>query len=577
MNVRTISLIILSVFISSCNDMLDKYPLDTVTETSFWKSEKDLELYVNKFYKCFPDHRKNQYGGGTYTDTNSDNKFLANSTWLNCSRTLPTSASSSIWSWTAIRDINYFFENYYKVPSGTENAKQYIGEMHFFKAWYYFDLLKKYGDLPWYNKVLQMDSEELYDPRISRSIIADSICLNLDKSISLLGEREDVPQDRFSKDLALAFKARVCLYEGTWEKYHYGTCFGVEGKDGTPFLRQALEAATELMSKGHELYTYEDGTDYVNNYLMLFNRDDYSNVKEVLFWKKYSKDLGYTHSVEYHGWDSYITSSLVNQFLCTNGKPIFYDGQNNPEYKGDKTIKEMLENRDPRLGALIFTEDEPKLFDLSTGKIMMSNFIKLKGDMSTPTGLNRKKGCSFDYAQYANDAGTIGAITMRYAEVLLIYAEAKAELGELQQSDLDKSINLLRKRVGMPDLKMEISYSDPNWEFPALSPIINEIRRERRVELAFEGLRNDDICRWAAADELIVGKRPKGFYFNKDLYPDIEPGKDIYLDENGYLDPLQKQIPSGYGFNVERDYLDPLPTEELLLNENLVQNPGWEQ
>ena len=149
------------------------------------------------------------------------------------------------------------------------------------------------------------------------------------------------------------------------------------------------------------------------------------------------------------------------------------------------------------------------------------------------------------------------------------FAEAKAELGTIDQADIDKSIKILRDRVGMPNLILSAITVDPDWDFPTLSPIINEVRRERRVELAAEGFRFDDIMRWAAADELIVGKRPHGFKASQlsvNPYP---------VDANGFLDPYQEKLPSGYGFKIGRDYLNAIPKDQLLLNPALVQNPGW--
>ena len=577
MKIKYILLAVSSLFVfNSCNDLLDKYPLDTVTEAVFWTSKKDVELYCNKFYSAFPDHRRNTYGGA-FTDGNSDNQHT-NSDYLKGTRTVPTVANSSTWAWATIRDINYFFENYEKVPDGFDAIKHYVGEMHFFKAWHYFEQLKKYGDLPWYDKVLQMDSEELYAPRLSRTVVVDSICSNLDRAISYLSEKESAPKDRFSKDLAIAFKARVCLFEGTWEKYHKGTDFGVEGEDGTRFLQQAVAASETLMNKGYALYYDEKGVENPSlNYHNLFNKPDYSNNPEVFFEKKYDMDLGYAHSLEYQGIsDVNMTMNLVNTYLCKNGKPIYADGVINPNFKGNKTHNDIVENRDPRLKTMIQIPGEPRLIDFATGNVEQVSTVNLKGDYVSSTGFDRKKGLTFDIKEWGSGASTSATITMRYAETLLIYAEAKAELGELTQSDLDKSINVLRERVALPHLTMNVGFTDPNWDFPALSPIINEIRRERRVEMAFEGLRNNDICRWAAADELIVGKRPKGIWLNKDVYPDVVPGKDAFVDEDGYLDSLQKQIPEGYGFRVDRDYLNPLPTEELILNPNLKQNPKWD-
>src|SRR5690606_866739 len=186
-----------------------------------------------------------------------------------------------------------------------------------------------------------------------------------------------------------------------------------------------------------------------------------------------------------------------------------------------------------------------------------------------PTGYVIQKGYNPNMEYHVQQYEETPSILYRYGEVLLNYAEAKAELGELTQQDLDKTINLLRKRVGMPDLEIGNISPDPNWSFPDLSPMINEIRRERRVELMAEGFRWDDIARWAAADELIIGQRPKGF---KAAQLEKNP---FTVDSEGFLDPFQKAIPNGYGFVEGRDYLSSIPGSEIVLNPDLTQNPGW--
>jgi len=138
---------------------------------------------------------------------------------------------------------------------------------------------------------------------------------------------------------------------------------------------------------------------------------------------------------------------------------------------------------------------------------------------------------------------------------------------------VNNTVKKLRDRVGMPNLILASITTDPEWDFPALSPVINEIRRERRVELSLEGFRWDDIARWAAADELIVGKRFLGAKFNQVDYPDLSAG-DFRLTD-GYFDEYKQELPNGFGFVLERDYLSPISTEELTLNPNLEQNPGW--
>jgi hypothetical protein len=176
--------------------------------------------------------------------------------------------------------------------------------------------------------------------------------------------------------------------------------------------------------------------------------------------------------------------------------------------------------------------------------------------------------------ELAKDDGETASIIFRYAEALLNYAEAKAELGTLTQADVDISINKLRERVQMPDLDISAIATDPNWLYPALSPEINEIRRERRVELACEGYRLDDLERWADMDRL-VGQRPLGAKFKQSDFPTLVPGSSILVNADGYIDPYQKALPTGYKFKVDRDYLFPVPQLELNLNENLDQNPGW--
>ena len=186
-----------------------------------------------------------------------------------------------------------------------------------------------------------------------------------------------------------------------------------------------------------------------------------------------------------------------------------------------------------------------------------------------PAGYANRKGYNplkvYHIPQYEETPGII----YRYAEVLLNYAEAKAELGTITQADIDETIKKLRDRVGMPNMDIASITVDPAWDFQDLSPIINEIRRERRVELMAEFVRGLDLVRWAAMDELIVGKRPKGFVASQIT---VNPNP---VDGDGFLDPYQIKLPDGYGFDVNRDYLNAIPKDQLLLNENLTQNPGW--
>jgi hypothetical protein len=210
--------------------------------------------------------------------------------------------------------------------------------------------------------------------------------------------------------------------------------------------------------------------------------------------------------------------------------------------------------------------------------------IDKAGQFRATTGYCLYKGVNPEASQGTTAGGWMGSIILRYTEVLLIYAEAMAELGTITQEDIDITVNVIRDRVNMVHLNMNSIVNDPDWDFPSLSPIINEIRRERRVELAFEGQRWDDLARWKA-HHLISGKRPKGCLYIgsnlEDTYtdylgnPSVILGQNVYVDEDGFIDPYQGMLPGGFGFDPNRDYLSPIPSNELTLNTNLVQNPGW--
>ena len=189
-------------------------------------------------------------------------------------------------------------------------------------------------------------------------------------------------------------------------------------------------------------------------------------------------------------------------------------------------------------------------------------------------GLKSYKGIAPDDADGTGSA--TASIIFRYAEVLLNYAEAKVELGEGSQDVLDKTINILRNRVGMPSLTVTVGFTNPNWEFKDISPLLNEVRRERRIELAVEGYRFDDLMRWAAAPLI---KRPLyGAKYQQFVRPAFfdPPLSGIPVSNDGYIFPL-KNTPAanGWQFNPDRDYLLPIPSNELVLNKNLKQNPGW--
>ncbi len=592
------------------SDFLEKYPLDQISSVQYWKHTSDLKLYVNQFYSknwqyggfTNDDATDHSWTGGIYWwDVESDNMVGSDgkepfSERIAGTRSVPASAGDVAWlreegqvTWyfTIVRDLNIFFENYRKCEDSFDDYKQYVGEAHFFRAWEYYRLVKGFGDVPWYDKVLDADSPELYKPRDPRNFVIDKVLADLDTAAMYMVSEPNEGGTRINKECALLMKSRVALYEGTWEKYHNGDPFGVTNPDPEKYLNQAVEAAREVMNSGY--YGLYSTGDPEHDYFNLFVQTDYSDNKEVLFWKKYdlNLDMRHFHNTETHRFffGAGITKSLADDYLCKDGLPISLS----PQFKGYDSLMVERENRDPRFTQTIYTRGDPWLIkDGDTSKIFYKSGLNLPSKVHCKTGYQIRKGSDSHYMQYRHP-NTTATPFFRYAEVLLNYAEAKAELGTLTQGDVDISINLLRKRVGMPDLDISNIPTDPAWHYPSLSPVINEIRRERRIELAVEGYRWDDIARWAAADELIVGKNPKGVFFVQhywevsdpvldpfydDRFP-LVPGDNVDLDENDFVMVFKDKFPNGWGFDINRDYLNPIPINELTLNPSLKQNPGW--
>lgn len=580
-NIKYLIVLVFIVLVSmtSCDkDFLEKKPLDMVSEAIYFKKTADLELYMNWFYQPslnILEYGESFTGGSNYSqlmflmDRGSDN-FLTESAddRLKGTRTIP--ASGGGWSFSNIRRINYFLENYQKCEDDFANWKHYLGEAYFFRASIYYYMVKRFGDVPWYDKVLTPVSEELYDARTPRNVVIDNIIADLDSAAKYMDNSSRDGGNRLDRWSALTLQSRVALFEGTWEKYHSGTVFGVQNANPQKYLNKTVQAADEIINSG-KFAIYSTGNpdkDYYN----LFDIHSYTGNKEVILWKKFDKGLGITNYRMVLGtWPrGYgITRGLADSYLCSDGLPV----KVSPLFQGYASLQAESQNRDPRFKQTIFTQDAPYA---ANGKVYnnwgdgMYSILFSKPEYSTPTCYVLRKGTTTNLAKqnYAGEDEPI--ILFDYAEVLLNYAEAKAELGIINQTDIDRSIKPLRDRVGMPNLLMASIVTDPNWDFPTLTPVINEVRRERRVELACYGFRWNDIARWAAADELITGKRPKGAKFGSTFPLNTYPN-----DPDGFMDPYKAQIPSGYGFNLLRDYLDPLPQSELTLNDKLTQNPGW--
>ncbi|MEX2592811.1 MAG: RagB/SusD family nutrient uptake outer membrane protein [Anditalea sp.] len=570
--------LLFSSILISCED-LDRPPLDTITDKEMTFTKTEMELYANKYYGAFPGFSDKSFSLGIFEEDNSSDNLVSGDYGYDSqlAGTITVPSSGGGWNWSEIRSINFFLDNYHITTESPEVANPYIGEMYFWRAWHYYSLLKQFGDLPWYNKPLTTESEELFAPRISRSIIADSIIVDLDKAVELLPLIDRAIPGRIHKDVALLFQSRVALYEGSWEKYHNGSVFAVADADPSKYFRKSAEASQQIIN--NNAYSIEPvGNDPKWGYWRLFNQTDYSTNNEVLLWKKFDRSLDLFHMAQnYLGVsdkNSGLSKYLVESYLLQDGKPISVS----PLYQGNNTVADEVQNRDPRLAQTMYQRDYARvILDGDTiGRFIVPD-LTFESRLRNTTGYQMYKGVYPGADHALGDIG--GSIIFRYAEALLNYAEAKAELNEIDQRVLDQTVNQLRDRVNMPHLTMDVGFTDPNWEFPNLSPLLNEIRRERRVELAVEGYRFDDLMRWAAAHLIkrpMLGAKMKQFSDIKDTFQPVLDPTAIPTDPEGYIAPhWNSPAQNGWQFDPNKHYLKPIPSNELVLNPSLEQNPGY--
>ncbi|MFV0505916.1 MAG: RagB/SusD family nutrient uptake outer membrane protein [Bacteroidales bacterium] len=585
-----ICIVLTGVLIIACNDdFMDRYPLDQINDENFWKTAEDLELYNNNLYATYirgfgygwGDSRINPYGyteAIAYGDVISDNaapkgysKVAANE----YNGHISGASGSGGWTWSDMRRLNFFLENYTKVDIDDARRNVYLGEVLFFKAWDYFKKVKTFGDVPWISGVVNIDSPELMGKRTPRAEVMDSVLDILNKAIECLPSKGSEKVGRISRDVALHLKSRIGLYEGTYRKYHAELSL-----DGTKFLKASVDASQKLMNSGYDIYKTGDVD---NDYHNLFSQYSYSGNNEIILWKEYSEKLnmGVAFSRYYaqnnrhqHG----ATRSLVDEYLCKDGLPI----SESPLFQGKDSIQQEMLNRDPRLRQTIcnFGEYalEPEVMGANNGRL--PNLPGMNGN-KCPTGYRVAKWFLNDPADWGRvTKGMQAAPMFRFAEILLNYAEAKYELGELNQSVIDETINKIRDRVGMShlnitkvpnDIDLDDKYSKYCKYIPA--PILREIRRERRVELAFESFRWDDLMRWKAGGLLDVPV--EGIKFAQEQFPSVVVGKDVFISQKGYILPYFQTLPNGRKFD-NRQYLFPIPIEDLVLNPKLEQNAGWE-
>ena len=546
-------LVAVTLLTVSCNDYLDRFPKDSFSEPTFFKTENDLIYYANQFYGSLPVQRMDN-------DNNSDNMVPQNiNTFLAGTYTVPGSGGG--WAsgdWANIRSCNYFLEHYSRAE--TSFKERYAGEVRFFRALFYWYKVVNFGDVPLLLKELDYNSEELYGPREKREKVMDEVVLeDLKFAVANLPEKNQAAAGRLHKDAARALMSRICLWEGTYRKYR-----NIEGAD--TYLDACVKASEELMDAGYDIYsTGNTDEDYRN----LFIQKDLRSNPEAIFYRAYITDKN-THNYTRQASENNtgMSKDFVDSYLfLDDGKPI---GLTSHPYD-DSTPAKECEGRDPRYTQTIATPG----FIMTLPDLAVN--LPAIGTSRTSTGYWNIKGRSSDLAQFNADKSDLDLFIFRYAEVLLNYAEAKYELtGSLTIAELDKSINLIRDRVGMPHLTTNPD-ADPNavnYGY-TVAPLLYEIRRERRIELVGEGFRFNDIIRWKAG-KLIEGvKTIRGMKLTDELrsqYADPSSLNNIAVDDDYYI-IVYPSIATTRKWN-DKSYLYPLPTDEKDRC-HYEQYPGW--
>lgn len=578
---------------SSCSDFLDREPITKPEAGNFLTGAIQVENYINGLYMTLPSFSK--FGLGVRSEEKNSDNIIAEKYDARLHGQNNQFSGASDWQtgYQNLRKVNYFFHNY-KVPEAQENEDvlSLKGEAYFLRAYWHFDLLKKFGSIPVMDAFWDENATiaGLQIPAKTRNEVARFILSDLVEAKNLLHSRGKYSGIRINKEAAMVLAMNVALYEGTWEKYHSSDDFASSTNESNYFLGEVINWGNELFGCGIDLY--KTGQNPGDAFAALFNSKDLSGMGEVLLWRKYSSDEGVFHDVngnlkagvvDSEG-AAGITQSLVDNYLNADG--TFID----PTNEKFKDFKETFEGRDPRLIQTVMNEGA-KFASATTATPMhleeytdeKKNTIsppKLAGDGNTRslTGYHIRLGID---TTFVSGNGETALPIIRYAEGLLAYAEAAAELEMWSDDIANKTLKALRERAGVKYLApaKDANFTDFGY---TLTPVLQEIRRERRSELALQGFRLDDLMRWKA-DKLIVGKRGKGAYVGDEsiLFKSYSPDNQkrirerLTLDDNKWADPMAGTLPSGYQFRADRDYLLPIPPSELELNKKLKQNPKW--
>ncbi len=591
-----IGILALAASVASCEGFLTKVPETSLAPDTYFSSKDAMELWVNRYYSLILE------SAADLAEVNSD-VYLSRS--LSAIQKGTRTASSNSWStstFAPLRYINYQLEN--DKGCAEDVRAPYDGAAYFFRAYFYYQMVRQYGDMPWYDRVIgSADEELLKKPRDPRGYVMMKALEDCDKAYELLPEKwTSDPTYHVSKAAALLLKSRIALFEGTFRKYHEGTEYvpqDVQEFDGqtissTWFLEQAADAASKLLGT-RTLYAGSSTTTAYRDFFLLEDADP----SESILARRYSADAAISHGLQFdqkNGRRS-ATVRMVNHYLTSTGKSI-------STVAGWETLDyfSQFQGRDPRMAQ---TLHGPAYIQVGESAHASVDFER------TWSGYRSVKYVG-DNSHETASGYTIDFNLMRYPEALLNYAEAKAELGTLTDSDVQATIDVIRSRVGMVLMKTVPTTVDPimaeyypNAKGTQLAAIL-EVRRERTVELFAEGFRQWDLLRWGEG-KWLCPKTTNGFQgiyvsglgeidldkdgkadlllYNKtkpssisatisvDSQIDVSTGWSLSEGTKGYLCYFGAE---DYVWDEGKDYLWPIPANQIVVTEGaLTQNPGW--
>lgn len=573
-----------AVSFSSCDDFLTRDPQDTVTDVpSFWNNEENLRTSFLDYYTYFfPGYRSSWSRADNFAETNvadwTDDNAQEVATLF--TKVAPTSDAGN-WNFEKIRNMNLLLSRIQSSTLGEEAKNHWSGVARLFRAMEYAKLVQKFGDVPYYDAVLgSTDNEQLYRARDPRTTVMDKVNEDLAFACANIRVNDGTKGLTVNRAVAQGFASRIMLFEGTWQKYHANNT-----AKAAEYLKAAKDYAAALMQT--------NAYSIAPSYKSLTTSEDLAGNPEIIMYRSYVENVVMHSLMSFQNTEMEMSSpsrSFIDAFLTKNGLPIHQAG--NTDYKGKEFAKE-IQNRDPRLADNIDEESGLRLNGVAAvyaASGYYANRYVNKDLINKPGGMS--------------NTNTTDAPVMKLNEVLMNYIEAAAELADLgqytlTQADFDKTINAIRDRQStqMPHVTLAgnalkvngVEINDPDRD-ATVTPIIWEIRRERRVELAYEGLRFNDLRRWGKLEYADMTKNKKlnmGAWINKADYPENADAlaKITLCDENGnivtgnegYIMPITEV--AKMRVMADKDYLYPIPVDQITMYENhgfkLTQNPGW--